>query len=304
MRRGDRRALARRLSYVEERDERAFSLLKEIWPMTGKAFTVGVTGPAGAGKSTVIDQLISVLRKMDKKVGVVAVDPSSPFSGGAVLGDRVRMQRHAGDSNVFIRSVGSRGRSGGLSFSTRALVQLLDAFGADVILLETVGAGQSEVAVADIADTTVVVLVPEAGDAIQTLKAGILEIADVYVVNKKDRPGADLIAQEIELSMNMLVPETVWKPPIVMTAAVHGEGLEELWKAIESHQTELRAKGLPVKEQLRRHFHELTEVMEARLTIEIMAECKKDEKLIGRLSKERRPNLYAVADELLRTRKG
>ncbi len=295
MRKGDRRALARLLSLVEEKSEESFELLAEIWPYTGRALTVGVTGPAGAGKSTMIDQLITWIRKQGKTVGVVAVDPSSPFTGGAVLGDRVRMQRHSEDKDVYIRSVGSRGRSGGLSFSTRALVQLLDAFGIDVILLETVGAGQSEVAVADIADTTVVVLVPEAGDAIQTLKAGILEIAHVYVVNKKDRPGADLIAREIETSLMLSPRELTWKPPIVMMEAVKGVGVEELWEGIERHQENIREKGLPPTERFRRNFHELAEVMEARVNTHMMKACRGDDGLMKELEKNQRPNLYALA---------
>jgi LAO/AO transport system kinase len=291
MRKGDRRALSRLLSYVEDRDERAFGLLEKIWPLTGKAYTVGVTGLAGAGKSTIIDQLILVLRDQGKKVGVVAVDPSSPFSGGAVLGDRIRMQRHSNDPDVFIRSVGSRGRSGGLSFSTRALVRLLDAFGTDVILLETVGAGQGEVAVADLADTTVVVLMPEAGDSVQTLKAGILEIADIVVVNKKDRPGADSIAREIESS---LPPGTA----VVMTEALQGEGIPDLADAIENHRNRILSEGVPPSERLRRNLHELAEILEARITAEALAACRKNAKLVKRLSREKRPNLYTVAEDL------
>lgn len=299
MRQGDRRALARLLSLVEEKSEDSFELLAEIWPYTGRAITVGVTGPAGAGKSTIIDQLISVCRKQGKSVGVVAVDPSSPFTGGAVLGDRIRMQRHSDDQDVFIRSVSSRGRSGGLSFSTRALVQLLDAYGIDIILLETVGAGQSEVAVADVADTTVVVLVPEAGDAIQTLKAGILEIAHVYVVNKKDRPGADLIAREVETSLNLSPKASSWKPPIVMTEAVKGVGIEEVWQAIEQHQVDLKKSGLPEQEQLRRNLHELAEVIEARVNSQMMGLVRSDGKLMKELEQNHRPNLYALAKSWL-----
>ncbi len=302
MRQGDRRALARLLSFVEERDERAFRLMEEIWPLTGRAYTVGVTGMAGAGKSTILDHLIQLLRGQGKKVGVVAVDPSSPFTGGAVLGDRIRMQRHSNDSNVFIRSVGSHGRSGGISFATRALVQLLDAFGTDVILLETVGAGQSEVAVADVADTTVVVLVPESGDAVQALKAGILEIADVFVVNKKDRSGAELIAREIETSISLIPSKRIWKPPVILTQASQGEGIGELWGAVEKHRDQLRSGGLAPEERLRRHLHELAEVLEVRLSTEILAACEKDERLMGRLKTESRPNLYALADEVLRAR--
>ncbi|HLG19868.1 MAG TPA: methylmalonyl Co-A mutase-associated GTPase MeaB [Bdellovibrionota bacterium] len=299
MKQGDRRALSRLLSYVEDRDERAFELLQKIWPQTGRAFVVGITGSAGAGKSTLIDQLISTLRGNKKKVGVVAIDPSSPFSGGAVLGDRIRMQRHASDSDVFIRSVSSRGRSGGISFSTRAVVQVLDAFGVDVILVETVGAGQSEIDIVDIVDTVVVVLGPESGDSVQTLKAGILEIADVFVVNKKDLDGAVRVVSDIGSMLSLKPNADGWTPPIVLTEGRSGEGVDAVWRAIESHRAELRKKGMASGERLRRHLHELAEIIEAKLAVDVMMYCQKDEKLKAELTKETRPNLYAVAERVL-----
>ena len=299
MRKGDRRALSRLLSYVEERDDRSFRLLEKIWPHTGHAFIVGVTGPAGAGKSTLIDQLIAAVRSKGKKVGVVAIDPTSPFSGGAVLGDRIRMQRHSSDPDVFIRSVSSGGRSGGISFSTRAVVQLFDAFGVDLILVETVGAGQSEVDIIDIADTVLLVLMPETGDAIQTLKAGILEIADIFVVNKKDCEGADRLVQEIESMLSLAPSRTEWQPPILLTEGRSGEGVEELWRAIERHQELLAKQGLNKKELLRRRLHELSEILQARLHAQMLERISDDSKLTKELSDGVRPNLYAVAENLL-----
>lgn len=297
MRSGDRRALARLLSYVEGQDDRAFELLKEVWPFTGHAITVGITGPAGAGKSTLIDQLIHLLREKKKKVGIVAVDPSSPFSGGAVLGDRVRMQRHSKDPDVFIRSVGSRGKSGGISFSTRALMHLLDAYGMDVLLVETVGAGQSEVDVMDIVDTTVVVLMPEVGDSIQALKAGMLEIANVFAVNKKDCDGANQVVQDLETMISFNPSKNTWRPSVVLTQGTNGEGVEKLWQEIEKHQEELNKQGPSDQEILRRRLHELSEIVRARLASEFLESFKQSSSALKQLSSESRPNLYAIADD-------
>lgn len=300
MKQGDRRALSRLVTVVEGRNEKAFQVLEQIFPMTGRAYVVGITGPAGAGKSTMIDQLIAFLRSQNKKVGVVAVDPSSPFSGGAVLGDRVRMQRHFNDPDVFIRSVGSRGRSGGLSFSTRAIVQLLDAFGVDVILVETVGAGQSEVDIADLVDTTVVVLVPEAGDSIQAMKAGLLEIAHIFVVNKKDRDGADRVARDLEAYLGLAPTTTSWRPPILQTDAVSGEGVPEVWMAIEEHQKDLKEAGVSKDERLRRRMHELGEIVRERLVSEMMEAMDQDAELSLEIESETRVNLYALSDRVLK----
>jgi LAO/AO transport system kinase len=300
MLRGERRALARLLSYVEERDSRSHKLLEQIWPQTGRAISIGVTGPAGVGKSTLIDQLIRVIRDNQKKVGIIAVDPTSPFTGGAVLGDRVRMQRHSGDPDVFIRSIGSRGKTGGISFSTRALMQLLDAFGTDVILVETVGAGQSEVNIVDLVDTTVVVLMPEAGDSIQALKAGLFEIADVFVVNKKDRDGAERVAQDVETMLSLAPGRSSWKPPIVLTEATNGDGVGVLWKEILRHHEDVVKQGIPKKELLRRRLHELSEIVGNRLSFILMSKIERDSRLMKKLEVVSRPNLYSVCDELLK----
>ncbi|MEZ4846307.1 MAG: methylmalonyl Co-A mutase-associated GTPase MeaB [Bdellovibrionota bacterium] len=223
------------LSLVEAQDDNSFKVLREIANYGGKSQSIGITGPAGAGKSTTIDQLIRKFREQNKKVGVLAVDPTSPFTGGAVLGDRVRMQRHSGDSDVYIRSIGSRGKTGGVSFSTRALMQMIDAYGSDYILVETVGAGQSEVDIMNLVDTTVVILTPESGDSIQALKAGMLEIANIFVINK-DRDGAERIANDIKMMLSLNPFQEGWQPPIIMTEAQSGDGIEELIEAVHAHQ--------------------------------------------------------------------
>lgn len=240
---GDRLALSRLISQVEGRSKDLVSIMSRVQERCGNAYCVGVTGPPGAGKSTLVDRLISHLRKEGKKVGVVAIDPSSPFSGGAVLGDRIRMQEHAGDEGVFIRSLGSRGSHGGLSRATREVVKLYDAFGMDYVLVETVGVGQTELDIMEIADTTIVILTPESGDAIQTLKAGILEIADIFVVNKADREGAHLIQAELKAMLELGGKNGGWSSPVLLVQAAKDVGVSELIDAIEDHRAYLREKG-------------------------------------------------------------
>jgi LAO/AO transport system kinase len=230
---GDRTTLARLITHVESRSPEMPEIMAQISPKVGRAQVIGITGPPGAGKSTLVDQLIGQYRKKGKKVAVVAVDPSSPFSGGALLGDRIRMMNHAEDSEVFIRSLSSRGAHGGLSRATRDVVRLFDAFGMDLILVETVGVGQTEMDVLDVAHTTVVVLTPESGDTIQTLKAGLLEAADLFVVNKADREGAHRIHQELLAMIEMgkgsgFKPNEGWEIPVVQTQAHQGKGIDEL----------------------------------------------------------------------------
>ena len=225
VRKGDARALARAATGVENRDSRALSLLRELEPYSGRARVIGITGAPGAGKSTLVDALAAALREQGKTVAVIAVDPTSRATGGALLGDRIRMQRHHGDPGIFIRSMASRGGAGGLARATADLARLMDAAGRDYILIETVGVGQDEIAIADLAQVTVVVLVPGMGDDVQTIKAGIMEIADVFVINKADQPGADRVERELQAMLGLANGH---KPPIVRTVATEGKGIAEL----------------------------------------------------------------------------
>lgn len=232
---GDRRALARLISIVENDDERSDEILHAIFPRAGKARRIGVTGPPGAGKSTIVDHLCKIYRQRGEKVGIIAVDPTSPFTGGALLGDRIRMSDLATDQGVFIRSMATRGSLGGLASKAQEVSDLLDGFGFDLIIFETVGVGQSELDIAEAADTTIVVLVPESGDSIQAMKAGIMEIADIFVLNKSDREGADRLKIEIENALNLTNNNSTWRVPIVQTIASTGVGVKELVEKIDKH---------------------------------------------------------------------
>jgi LAO/AO transport system kinase len=241
---GDVRSLARAIRLVEDRDPAAEEVLRAVRGRAGAAHVVGITGPPGSGKSTVCDQLIVRWRAGGHRVGVIAVDPSSPFSGGAILGDRVRMQRHTGDDGVFIRSMAARGHLGGLASAAREAVRLIDASGRDRCLLETVGVGQSELEVMQTADTTVVVTTPVTGDSVQILKAGILEIADIFVVNKADIQGAAKVARELrDLGRQARAPKDAWRPPVIQTTGTTGEGIDELLEAIERHHAVITESG-------------------------------------------------------------
>lgn len=294
---GDRRALSRILSYVENQDERAFEILEKIFEKTKPHLSIGITGAAGAGKSTMIDQLTKRFRDQQQKVSILAVDPSSPFSGGAVLGDRVRMQRHYNDEGVFIRSIGSRGKSGGVSFATRALLQILNCYGSEVSIVETVGAGQSEVDIMNLVDTTVVILTPESGDSIQALKAGMLEIADVFVINKKDRSGADRVAHDIEMMLGLTELKSSWRPPIVLTSAQSGEGVDELVEKIAEHQAHLQREGLSLEVLFRKRQAYLKEMIQTRITAEVIALIESKSSWMQELKGPKEPNLYQMVRE-------
>ena len=251
---GDRRALARLMTLVESRPPDIFAIMSAVTARGHGAPRLGITGPPGAGKSTLIDQLIRQWRDRDRTVGAVAVDPSSPFTGGAVLGDRIRMQEHALDPGVFIRSLGSRGSHGGISRATIEIACLLDAFGMDEIVIETVGVGQTELDIIGLAETTVVVLVPEAGDTVQTLKAGLMEIGDIFVINKADREGAGRIAAEVRSMLSLQDCRAGWEVPVLMTSAREGQGVTELAQQVEKHRAHRRA-GVEA-ETFRRSYHQ------------------------------------------------
>ena len=252
VRAGDKRALARAITLVENSEPLAYEVVSELYPETGRAYAVGVTGPPGVGKSTLIGALVRHVREQKRSVGVISVDPSSPFSKGALLGDRIRLADHFLDPEVFIRSMGTRGHQGGLSEATLQAMLVLDAAGKDLVFLETVGAGQGEVEVITIADTVVLVLMPGSGDSIQALKAGIMEIPDVIAINKMDHPAAKTMLNEVR-SVLSLDKESAWKPPIVLTEAARGENVPELWAKIEEHRAFLGEEGR-LEEQRRRNL--------------------------------------------------
>jgi LAO/AO transport system kinase len=243
VRTGDRRALARAISLVENADPLAYELVKDLYPTTGGAYAVGVTGPPGVGKSSLIGAVLRHVRTLERTAGVISVDPSSPFSQGALLGDRIRLADHFLDPGVFIRSMGTRGHLGGLAEATLQALLLLDAAGKDYVFVETVGTGQAEVEVVGVADTVVLVLMPGSGDSIQALKAGIMEIPDVIAVNKMDHPAAKTMVNEVRQVLS-LDRDRAWKPPIVLTEAVRGENVEQLWERIEQHRAFLEDHGL------------------------------------------------------------
>jgi LAO/AO transport system kinase len=243
VRAGDKRALARAISLVEDGDTLAYDVIHDLYPETGRTYAIGVTGPPGVGKSSLISALVRHVRAEDRTVGVISVDPSSPFTHGALLGDRIRLADHFLDPGVFIRSMGTRGHLGGLAEATLQALLVLDAAGKDVVFLETVGAGQGEVEVIGIADTVVLVLMPGSGDSVQALKAGIMEIPDVIAINKMDHPAAKTMLNEVR-SILSLDRDRAWRPPIVLTEAMRGENVAALWEKIEEHREQLEAEGL------------------------------------------------------------
>ena len=296
---GETRALARAISIVEDRLPAARDVMRAVTPHTGRAHVVGVTGPPGAGKSTLVDGLAALLRAEGKRIGIIAVDPSSTFSGGAVLGDRIRMQRHSTDPGVFIRSMATRGHFGGLASSSVDVADLMDASGFDLVIIETVGVGQDEVDVVRVADVVLVVLVPGLGDDIQTIKAGIMEIPDVFVLNKADREGIDRLHAEVKTMLGLIDASGRPAPEIVRTVATSGEGIREMRAAIDRYLTTAPAEALASRRR-ERSRERLLDLIRERVLEWAAGPASEEalERLVGELS-ERRLDPYTAADRLL-----
>ncbi len=299
---GDVRAAARLMRDIEDGAPTAIKELESIYLHTGRAHVIGVTGAIGVGKSTLVDALISIFRKENMTIGVIAIDPTSPFTGGAILGDRVRMQKHSLDKGVFIRSLATRGWSGGLSKATTSMLHIMDAMSKDIILVETVGAGQTEVDITKVADTSIVILTPGMGDEIQMMKAGITEAADIFVINKADREGADNIQRELEVMLGMKsYSPSDWKPNIVLTEAIYGKGTEELVKAILRHREFLVSSGGLERRRKQRAKLELIEAIESYLRDYIYQQFDKGdylERLVDDLVR-RKTNPHSAALQII-----
>ena len=311
IRAGSVRAISRAISAIENRAPEAEHLLRELFPASGHAFLVGVTGAPGTGKSTLVDRLAAYYRRNQQNVGIIAVDPTSPFTGGAILGDRIRMQRHAADAGIYIRSMATRGFLGGLARATGDVALLLDAAGKQVILIETVGVGQAEIDIVQLVDCTVVVLVPGLGDDIQNLKAGLMEIADVFVLNKCDREGAERLAQQLRAMLQISAPREDWRPPIVRTIATEDKGIAELAETIAAFRRRLDsaagATAAPLAGDRRRERkidywkQRLLDLLESRLMERVVGEQlgERGLKALAADVAERRKDPYSAVDEVL-----
>ena len=301
VRAGDVRALARVISAIEDGQPEATILLKALFPHTGKAQVIGLTGAPGSGKSTLVDQVAREYRKQGKTVGIVAVDPTSPYTGGAILGDRIRMQTHHADSGIYIRSMATRGFLGGLARATADVATVLDASGKDAILVETVGVGQDEIDIVRLADVTVVILVPGMGDDVQTIKAGIMEIADVFVINKSDREGAERVEREIRAMQTLAIRKDSWTPPIVKTVATEGKGIPELVAAIAQYQQFLEKNALSKKKKISNWRERLIEMLRESLLERVLREQMSDDQ-IGRWAEQvsdHKRDPYSLVEEIV-----
>jgi len=297
---GDRRALGKIITLMENDSSSSAYIIPKIHNLTGKAHIVGITGPPGSGKSSIVDKLISYYRDEGQKVGVIAIDPTSPFTGGAILGDRIRMKKHYTDKDVFIRSMATRGNLGGLSEATGNTIKALDAFGKDVIIIETVGAGQIEVDIVKVADTVVVVSVPSMGDSVQTLKAGIMEIGDIFAVNKADIEGVEKCIMEIRMMLELSEKKGGWNPPIIKTFGNKDDGANELYKSIKNHHSYLIESGHHEKKRIMREKTELVNLLQSLFVKNLYNTVgeKEMEELAKKIAK-REKDPYMIIEELI-----
>ncbi|HEX3106879.1 MAG TPA: methylmalonyl Co-A mutase-associated GTPase MeaB [Terriglobales bacterium] len=305
LRSGDPRALARAISTVENHSPGWIELLKELFPHTGKARTLGLTGAPGAGKSTLVDHLAKHYRKQNHTIGIIAVDPTSPYTGGAILGDRIRMQQHFSDPGIYIRSMATRGSLGGLARTTADVALVLDAAGRDLVLIETVGVGQDEIDIARLADVTVVILVPGMGDDVQTIKAGIMEIADIFVINKVDHDGAERVEREIRAMQSLAIRADQWTPPIVKTVATDGRGIQELADAITAYESHHQKLGLTSQRKVQNWEVRLLEMLRDTLLQQARAALPDHElsHLAAQVAEHKR-DPYSAVEEIARRIRG
>ena len=302
VRAGEVRAISRAITAIENHAPEAEELLQLLFPHTGKAYLTGVTGAPGTGKSTLVDRLAAFHRRNQEQVGVIAVDPTSPYSGGAILGDRIRMQGHAGDSGTFIRSMATRGFLGGLASATAEVALLLDAAGKQHVLIETVGVGQDEIDIVRLADCVLVVLVPGLGDDIQNMKAGLMEIGDIFVLNKADREGADRLEQQLLAMLSLVMPRDGWHPPVVRTVATANQGIEKLAAAIKKFEKHFEASGQRKQKHLEHWKKRLLELLESRLTERALGGADREKQLTDLAAEvaERKKDPFTAVNEILK----